>query len=105
MSKMHMRGSSTCMMDMIAFYFQEHDLYTTQNLIRSKQRKSSSRSFPSCRRKAIGSPMMDMVAFYFRSINTHIRTQKLICSKQRKGGYGSNHRYGSKHISADVSEV
>ena len=30
--------------------------------------------------------------FTFRSINTHIRIQKLICSKQRTGGYGSNHR-------------
>ena len=29
--------------------------------------------------------------FAFRSINTHIRTQKLICSKQRKGFWSSNH--------------
>ena len=29
--------------------------------------------------------------FAFRSINTHVRTQKLICIKQRKGGYDSNH--------------
>ena len=35
----------------------------TQNLIRSKQRKSSSRSFPSCRRKAVGTCMMEMIAF------------------------------------------
>ena len=38
---------------------------STQNLIRSKQRKSSSRSFPSCRRKAVSTHMMEMVAFCF----------------------------------------
>ena len=36
-----------------------------QILIRSKQRISSSRSFPSCRRKAVGTRMMDMVVFCF----------------------------------------
>ena len=36
---------------------------STQNLIRSNQRKNSSRSSPSCRRKAIGTHMMEMVAF------------------------------------------
>ena len=39
---------------------------TTQNLIRSKQRKSLSRSFPSCRRKAVCTHMMEMVAFCFQ---------------------------------------
>ena len=38
----------------------------TQNLIRSKQRKSPSRSSPSCRRKAVSIRMMDMVAFCFQ---------------------------------------
>ena len=28
----------------------------------------------------------------------------MICSKQRKGGYGSNHRWGSEHISADIGK-
>ena len=63
-----------------------------QNLIRSKQRKSSLRSFPSCRHKTMGTRMMDMVAFTFWSINTPVKTQNLICSKQRKGSRSSNHR-------------
>ena len=50
---------------------------STQNLIRSNQRKSSSRSFPSCRRKAIGSPMMDMVAFCFQENQNACQNSKI----------------------------
>ena len=64
---------------------------STQNLIRSNQRKSSSRSFPSSSHNALVHTWWKWSHFAFRSINKPIITQKLICSKQRKGGYGINH--------------
>ena len=84
----------------VKYYFQYK--FSTQNLIRSKQRKSSSRSSPSCRRKAISTPMMEMVAFCFGIFSAPIRAQKLICSKQRKGDHSSNHRRWNRYISTDV---
>ena len=42
--------------------------------------------------------------FAFRSIKTPVRTQKLICSKQRKGDQGSDHRRWNGYISVDINK-
>ena len=79
---------------------------TTQNLIRSKQRKR---------------PRLDHLHhqganpsahtwwrwshFAFRRIKTPVRTQKLICSKQRKGDYCNFNRHGSRYIGTYVSKL
>ena len=75
-----------------------------QILIRSKQRKSSSRSFPSCRRKAIGSRMMGMVAFSFSGAETIMPGLKNWYAVKKRD-HGSYHRRWNRHTSTYVCKV
>ena len=34
-----------------------------------------------------------------------VKTQKLICSKQRKGDHGSDHRHWNRYISTNVCKL
>ena len=77
----------------------------TQNLIRSKQRKASSRSFPSSSHKALVHTWRKWSHFVFQEQRNSTRNQKLICSKQRKDTLGSNHIQVSRYVGAYINDA